>query len=110
MIDDTCYSIPCKSGEEARLLHDLLSSESATEFLRSLIFTDSKRPLTIDVLRRISLVELARELGRLQELQQFIYADPTIMQPELQMPLLLEPKEDYQTSDATNTLPIATDL
>jgi hypothetical protein len=63
MVDDTCYSIPCKSKEEAEFLIELLESAPAQEFLQSLIFTDSKRPITIDVLRRLSLVELARKLG-----------------------------------------------
>ena len=51
MVDDTCYSIPCWSKKEAELLYVLLSSSRAGEFLNSLVFTDSKRPITIDVLR-----------------------------------------------------------
>jgi hypothetical protein len=72
MVDDTCYSIPCKSRKEAEFLIELLETAPAQEFLQSLIFIDSKRPITIDVLRRLSLVELARKLGRLEELQQFV--------------------------------------
>jgi hypothetical protein len=74
MVDDTCYSIPCQSQDEAALLYELLSSGAAQAFLQSLIFTDSKRPITIDVLRRLSFVELARDLGTLDELQQFVHA------------------------------------
>jgi hypothetical protein len=74
MVDDTCYSIPCQSKDEAELLLELLSSDIASEFLSSLIFFDSKRPITIDVLSRLSINELARELGRLDELQEFTQA------------------------------------
>src|ERR1051326_8966001 len=51
MVDDTCYFIPCQSREEAELLFELLSSVAAKEFLNSLVFADSKRPITVDVLR-----------------------------------------------------------
>jgi len=89
MVDDTCYSIPCQSRKEAELLHDLLSSEAATEFLQSLVFLDSKRPITIDVLRRISIVELARELGRLGELERHVQTERRSKGTEVQMSLLM---------------------
>ena len=92
MVDDTCYSIPCQSKEEAVLILELLSSVPAQEFLSSLIFPDSKRPITIDVLRRLSFIELARELGKLDDLQEF-----TSEEAETQMSLLMEPKRKYQT-------------
>lgn len=76
MVDDTCYSLPCQSEAEARFLHEMLSSEAALAFLSSLVFTDSKRPVTVAVLRRISLVDLARRLGRLDELHHFIQTGP----------------------------------
>ena len=97
MVDDTCYSIPCNSRAEARLLCELLSSESALEFLRSLVFTDSKRPITIDVLRRISLFEIARDLGRLSKLKSFVQASAFDDGTEHQMSLFMEPKQKYQT-------------
>ncbi len=96
MVDDTCYSIPCQSEEEANLLHCLLSSDMAMDFLRSLVFIDSKRPITIDVLRRISLVELARALGRLDDLEGFIQSEPIGEDSGRQMSLLMEPKKKYR--------------
>ncbi|MGQ4810351.1 hypothetical protein NKDENANG_03809 [Candidatus Entotheonellaceae bacterium PAL068K] len=98
MVDDTCYSIPCNTEAEANLLCELLSSEPALEFLRSLVFTDSKRPITIDVLRRISLVSVARHLGRLDELQHFIHSGGSDEETEQQMTLLMEPKQKYRTT------------
>jgi len=71
MVDDTCYFIPCQSQEEAKLYFDMLSSAAAKNFLNSLVFRDSKRPITADVLRRLSFVELARVLGTLDTLQRF---------------------------------------
>ena len=96
MVDDTCYSIPCQSEAEARFLHELLSSQPALEFLRSLVFIDSKRPVTIDVLRRISFFELARELGRQNELESYVHANRSHGKPERQVSLLMEPEQEYQ--------------
>ncbi len=97
MVDDTCYSIPCYSKEEAYLLHDLLSSDAARQFLQSLVFFDSKRPITIDVLRRISFVELARHLGRLKELTKFTQTESPNDTGEAQMRLIMEPNQRYRT-------------
>jgi hypothetical protein len=69
MVDDTCYFIPCQSQEEAELLFEMLESAPAKAFLNSLIFRDSKRPITADVLRKLSIVELARMLGKLSVLE-----------------------------------------
>jgi hypothetical protein len=98
MVDDTCYLIPCQSRDEAELLFDLLSSDAALEFINSLVFTDAKRPITIDVLRRLSLVELARDLGKLHELQKFVHSESAREGAESQMLLLMEPKQKYRTN------------
>lgn len=89
MVDDTCYFIPCRSKEEADLLFELLSSVEAKAFLKSLVFADSKRPITIDVLRRVSFVELARNLGKLDELKNFVYSSSASEETDTQMSLLM---------------------
>ena len=96
MVDDTCYTIPCKTEEEARLLCEALSSEAAKAFLKSLVFMDSKRPITVDVLRRLSLVELAREVGRLTELEQLINTGDVGVGIDSQMSLIMDPKAKYR--------------
>jgi len=63
VFDDTCYFIPCQGEKEARYLAGLLNSEVAKQFFGSFIFWDAKRPITIDILKRLDLLELARELG-----------------------------------------------
>lgn len=83
VLDDTCYFISCQSGEEARLLARLLNSEAARQFLESFIFWDAKRPITIDILKRLDLVALARELGEEAAILRFIQARGTIVtQPQ----------------------------
>ncbi len=63
VLDDTCYFMPCQSEEEAQYLAELLNSAVAEEFFKSFIFWDAKRPITASILKRLSLVALARELG-----------------------------------------------
>jgi len=74
VLDDTCYFIPCQSGEEAHYLAGLLNSEIAKEFLKSFIFWDVKRPVTASILGRLSLVALARELGTEDAILSFLSA------------------------------------
>lgn len=63
VLDDTCYFIPCKTGAEAEYLASLLNSRVADEFFRAFVFWDAKRPITMELLRRLDLRALARELG-----------------------------------------------
>jgi hypothetical protein len=72
IVDDTCYLIPCNTQAEAHLLVDLLNSDIAREFLNSLIFWDAKRPITVDILRRLNVLVLADELGKGEELRTFL--------------------------------------
>ena len=62
VLDDTCYFLPCESKEDAKVLYQILSSRSATGFFESLIFWDSKRPITVQILSSINLIDLAKEL------------------------------------------------
>jgi hypothetical protein len=109
MVDDTCYSIPCRSKEEAELLYALLSCSHAIDFLSSLIFVDSKRPITIDVLRRLSIVELARDLKKLKELEQFAKLDFVSEKIETQVLLLMESELKYRAKQRRHALPRVAD-
>jgi hypothetical protein len=63
VFDDTAYFIPCGSEDEARTIGALLNSPAAREFYSAFIFWDAKRPITIDLLRRLDLSALARDAG-----------------------------------------------
>jgi hypothetical protein len=64
VLDDTAYFLPCRTRAEAVLLAELLHTQSAQEFLRSLIFWDAKRPITAAILQRLDLLTLAAEHSR----------------------------------------------
>lgn len=56
---------------------DILNSPICQRFLASLVFTDSKRPFTVDLLQRLNLAVIANEAGfslRWQQLQRSNYA------------------------------------
>ena len=72
MLDDTCYFIPCGSEEEAEFWQRELNSEDCIRFLESLVFFDAKRPVNIDILRRIDFAALAEIHGILAEARQYL--------------------------------------
>lgn len=67
VFDDTIYFLPCWSEEEADFLEGLLNSEPAQAFFHSMIYWNDKRPITADVLKRLSICKLATLLGQDQE-------------------------------------------
>ncbi|PDW04081.1 SAM-dependent methyltransferase [Candidatus Viridilinea mediisalina] len=64
VFDDTVYFLSCFSQAEAEFIACLLRSELATTFYNSLIFWEDKRPITIDVLKKLNLRSLARAYGQ----------------------------------------------
>ena len=63
VLDDTCYFLPSRTCEDATLLANLLNSEPANSFFRSLTFWDAKRPITARLLANLDLGLLAEEVG-----------------------------------------------
>jgi hypothetical protein len=62
MLDDTCYFVPCASYAQGLLLAALLNHPLCQEFIRSIMFTDAKRPITKKLLQRIDLCALLHAL------------------------------------------------
>jgi len=58
MLDDTGYFVACRSPEQAVLLSGLLNDPVCLELIRSIVFLDSKRPVTKKLLQRIDLIAL----------------------------------------------------
>lgn len=71
IVDDTVYFLPCWSESEAVFLHELLMSKPAQEYLESLIFWADKRPVTINLLKRLNIHALSLELGREKEYKKY---------------------------------------
>jgi len=65
LFDDTVNFLSFDTEQEALFIFHLVTSAPALHFLESMIFWDEKRPLTIQILRRLSLREVAVELGEI---------------------------------------------
>jgi hypothetical protein len=76
VLDDTSYFLPAQTREEMEFLQSLVGSEPARQFFAALVFWDSKRPITIDLLSRLDLGALAKALGREQEYHSHLAANP----------------------------------
>lgn len=94
VLDDTCYFIPCDSESEASFFANLLNSEPAQRFISSLVFTDAKRPITIDVLKRIDLKNLSQRLGQARKAVEYL-ASPALGTNRQRL-LVFEKEERYR--------------
>ncbi len=83
ILDDTCYSIACKSKVEADFMAYIFNSAVAQEFLSSFIFWDSKRPITVNILEKLNIEALVRELGLEDELKKYTRNEKVIQLPLL---------------------------
>jgi hypothetical protein len=63
VVDDTCNFISCYSSVEVELIYKLLTSNEANSYLESLIFWDSKRPITTEILNSVDLEKIAENKG-----------------------------------------------
>lgn len=71
VFDDTIYFLPCWSEDEADFIEALLTSDRAHEFFNSMVHWDEKRPITVDILKRLSIRKLAAALGRERDYVRF---------------------------------------
>lgn len=70
VFDDTCYFLSFKFKEEAVMIKDILESNICFEIFKMLIFWDSKRPVTKDVLNSLNLPAISQFLGREKEFKE----------------------------------------
>jgi hypothetical protein len=84
MFDDTVNFLSFETEEEAKFIFELVTSRPSLDFFDSMIFWDEKRPITIDILRRLSLKAVARELGVLESYLQWSDAFPVTSNRQLE--------------------------
>lgn len=58
MLDDTCYFLPFSNEGDARTTAHALESDLATDFFRSRIFWDAKRPINKSMLQKLDREKL----------------------------------------------------
>lgn len=64
VFDDTVYFLMCWSEEEATFIASILNSKPAQEYYGSMIFWADKRPITIEILKRLDIRRLSAVLGK----------------------------------------------
>jgi methylase of polypeptide subunit release factors len=74
IFDDTVNFLSFETEVEAKFIFGLLTSNPSLEFFESMIFWDEKRPITIDILKKLSLKAVAKELGVLENYLQWAEA------------------------------------
>ena len=67
VVDDTCYMLGLNSEEQADFVLKILISKVCKEFINSLVFIDNKRPITVALLNRINIKNIALNLGLLHD-------------------------------------------
>jgi len=75
VLDDTCYLLPFDDGTEAATVTAVLGSEPCVALIESLVFWDSKRPVTKRLLARL-------DLGRLPLDREAVLADAAALAGE----------------------------
>lgn len=95
--DDTCYYLSFQTENEAVLVAKILNSDICQRFIASLVFTDAKRSITVDLLQRLDLSALASATGMGPEWQmsQSSYGAPS---EPAQLSLLIEEHGVYRKS------------
>jgi hypothetical protein len=71
VFDDTVYFLPARSQAEAGFLADLLNGPLAQAYFATMVFWEDKRPVTVDLLKRLSVRKLAAAAGRPAEYDGF---------------------------------------
>lgn len=78
VLDDTCYFLPFDDPSEASVITALLASDAATALIESLVFWDSKRPITKKLLSRLNLGRLPVESEEIFRSAQDIAAEAEV--------------------------------
>ncbi len=71
MFDDTVNFLSFETEAEAKFIFSLVTSIPALEFLDSMIFWDEKRPISIEILKRLSFQSVAREIGVMESYREW---------------------------------------
>ncbi len=84
VFDDTINFLSCETKDEAHFLVTLLNSDIAQTFYNSMIFWADKRPITIEILKRLNLHALSIELGLEKKYLQFTHSkNVTYIKPRI---------------------------
>jgi hypothetical protein len=106
-LDDTCNYLPFEDETSARLVADVLNSSPCQQFLQSLIFTGSKRPITVELLQRLNLSAIADRAGYGQRWQTLPRASRESVSATPQFELAMEPTKLVRRTHPSKDVPVS---
>jgi hypothetical protein len=104
-LDDTCNYLPFEDESSARLVADILNSAPCQHFLQSLIFTGAKRPITVELLQRLSLSAIAEQGGYGRRWRSLPRVNLTSASAASQFELVMESVKPARRAHQTKTIP-----
>lgn len=90
LFDDTCYFLSFTEEKEARIIADILNTPHCLDFMESLMFSDSKRPVTVELLRRLNLSAIAQDAGLAGQWKAIERVDYRSLEETPQLELVME--------------------
>lgn len=85
VVDDTCYMLGFEYEEQADFVLNILTSSLCQNFIDSLVFIDNKRPITVSILNRINIKNIAKKL-RQYETYKCLFGK---IEPQLKLNLII---------------------
>lgn len=79
MLDDTCYFLSFDNLSEAIFVWSILNNEHIQQLLSTLTFLDAKRPYTKDILMRLTIDKVARDMTYDEIVTQIKSLDKTML-------------------------------
>jgi len=102
-LDDTCYFIGFDNLEYAVYTYIILNHKITQDFLNSIIFFDSKRPITKDILMRIDLLKIADKF-QFQVVSDFYHKSLNELQLTINEQNWIEFKKSMNNKSKTNEI------
>jgi hypothetical protein len=90
VFDDTCYFLSFADEKEARVVAEILNSPHCLDFMESLMFRDSKRPVTVELLQRLNLSAIAQDAGLASQWKSIQRVDYSSIEKTPQLELVME--------------------
>jgi hypothetical protein len=90
LFDDTCYFLSFADEKEACVVADILNSPHCLDFMESLMFRDSKRPVTVELLQRLNLSAIAQDAGLANQWKSIQRVDYSSLEQTPQLELVME--------------------
>jgi hypothetical protein len=105
-LDDTCNYLSFADEASARLVADVLNSASCQQFLQSLIFTGSKRPITVELLQRLNLNAIAEKAGYGKRWREMVRMDYKSVSTAPQFEMVMESAKPTRLAPPVKNIPV----